>query len=203
MLFLVVTANAGTHTPCLLNFCTQGGRLRSNQCRWLWVPCVRKDDDKSRAYLILRHREPTGRANARPMTGSAKRSRIALQLDGFRLRVRTLRRTPGAITCDASDGVARFRSSQDVTPHSRDANLRPGVAKHLRPKSEGAGNAGRSMRPQPCVQDGKARKHSHHGHTGLTRHSTREWFYGFLRALPGDRACCLRHRRDAKASSPT
>jgi hypothetical protein len=30
---------------------------------------------------------------------------------------------------------------------------------------------------------------SHHGHTGITRHSLRNGFNGFLRALPGDRAC--------------
>ena len=29
---------------------------------------------------------------------------------------------------------------------------------------------------------------SHHGHTGFTRHSPRNGFNGFLRALPGDRA---------------
>src|SRR4051794_26096468 len=32
--------------------------------------------------------------------------------------------------------------------------------------SEGAGNAGRSMRPQPRMQNKKAYEHSHHGHTG-------------------------------------
>jgi hypothetical protein len=30
---------------------------------------------------------------------------------------------------------------------------------------------------------------SHHGHTGVARHSPRNGFNGFLRALPGDRAC--------------
>ena len=30
---------------------------------------------------------------------------------------------------------------------------------------------------------------SHHGHTGNTRHSPRNGFNGFLRALAGDRAC--------------
>jgi hypothetical protein len=30
---------------------------------------------------------------------------------------------------------------------------------------------------------------NHHGHTGNTRHSPRSGFNGFLRALPGDRAC--------------
>jgi hypothetical protein len=54
--------------------------------------------------------------------------------------------------------------------------------------SEGAGNAGRSMRPQPRVQIKKAHEHSHHGHTGFTRHSPRNGFNGLYRALPGDRA---------------
>ena len=45
------------------------------------------------------------------------------------------------------------------------------------------------MRPQPRVQNKKAHEHSHHGHTGFTRHSLRNGFNGFLRALPGDRAC--------------
>src|SRR6059058_4167770 len=57
----------------------------------------------------------------------------------------------------------------------------------FRPRSEGAGNAGRSMHPQPRMQNKKAYEHSHHGHTGLTRHSPRNGFNGFLRALPGDR----------------
>ena len=34
----------------------------------------------------------------------------------------------------------------------------------------------------------KAHEHSHHGHTGITRHSLRNGFNGFLRDLPGDRA---------------
>jgi hypothetical protein len=29
---------------------------------------------------------------------------------------------------------------------------------------------------------------SHHGRTGITRHSRTRWFYGLFRALPGDRA---------------
>src|SRR6266702_3036818 len=35
----------------------------------------------------------------------------------------------------------------------------------------------------------KAHEHSRHGHTGYTRHSPRNGFNGFLRALPGDQAC--------------
>src|SRR3954447_17555517 len=44
------------------------------------------------------------------------------------------------------------------------------------------------MRPQPRMQDKKAYEHSHHGHTGYTRHSLRNGFNGLLRALLGDRA---------------
>jgi hypothetical protein len=33
-------------------------------------------------------------------------------------------------------------------------------------QTEGAGNAGRTMRPQPRVQNKKAHERSHHGHTG-------------------------------------
>src|SRR6266487_4101455 len=46
------------------------------------------------------------------------------------------------------------------------------------------------MRPKPRVRMvNKAHEHSHHGHTGTTRHSPRNGFNGFLRALPGDQAC--------------
>jgi hypothetical protein len=43
-------------------------------------------------------------------------------------------------------------------------------------KSEGAGNAGRSMRPQPRVQMKKAHEHSHHGHTGNHPAFPAQWF---------------------------
>ena len=36
-----------------------------------------------------------------------------------------------------------------------------------------------------CVKNTRV---SHHGHTGIARHSPRNGFNGFLRALPGDRA---------------
>src|SRR3979409_2526244 len=40
---------------------------------------------------------------------------------------------------------------------------------------------------------------SHHGHTGFTRHSLRNGFNGFLRALPGDRACLPPSSADCSA----
>jgi hypothetical protein len=44
---------------------------------------------------------------------------------------------------------------------------------------------GARKRPQPCVQNEKHTS-SHHGHTGNARHSPRDGFNGFLRALLGE-----------------
>src|SRR5258706_9119361 len=35
----------------------------------------------------------------------------------------------------------------------------------------------------------KAHERSHHGHTGINPAFPAQWFYGLLRALPGDQAC--------------
>src|SRR5258706_6615753 len=61
----------------------------------------------------------------------------------------------------------------------------PEACVHLSPsKSEGAGNAGRSMHPQPRVQMKKAHERSHHGHTGTTRHSPRNGFTAYFALSP-------------------
>jgi hypothetical protein len=52
------------------------------------------------------------------------------------------------------------------------------------------------MRPQPRMQNKKAYEHSHHGRAGYARHSPRNGFNGFLRALLGDRAFCHRRRQN-------
>jgi hypothetical protein len=44
----------------------------------------------------------------------------------------------------------------------------------------------RCARSLVCVGS-KCTRGSHHGHTGIARHSLRNGFNGFLRALPGDR----------------
>ena len=56
-------------------------------------------------------------------------------------------------------------------------------------KSEGGGNAGRSMRPQPRVP--KRKKHTSIVTTVTpeTPGIPRAMLYGLLRALPGDHAC--------------
>src|SRR3954447_20668494 len=65
-------------------------------------------------------------------------------------------------------------------------------------KAEGAANGGRWMRPQSRVQNEKAHEHGHHGHTGFARHSLRNGFNGFLRALLGDRALLPPSRADLR-----
>jgi hypothetical protein len=67
------------------------------------------------------------------------------------------------------------------------AQIAPELCKTFRPENQRAqGMPGASMRPQPCARNKKAHKHSHHGHTGAVRHSPRNGFNGFLRALPGE-----------------
>jgi hypothetical protein len=74
----------------------------------------------------------------------------------------------------------------DTLSHSRGV-ISPEFAKRNPAlEREGAGNAGRSTHPQPCVQNKKAHKRSHHGHIGFTRHSPRDGFNKLPRALPGD-----------------
>jgi hypothetical protein len=53
-------------------------------------------------------------------------------------------------------------------------------------KREGAGNTGRSLRPQPCAQNKKAHKCRHHGYSRETPGIPRTMVLTLLRALPGD-----------------
>src|SRR6266436_211181 len=63
----------------------------------------------------------------------------------------------------------------------------PELCSNVRPKkTEGVGNAGRPMHPQPRVEKIKPHERSHHRFTGLTRPSLRNGFNGLFRALPGD-----------------
>jgi hypothetical protein len=69
-------------------------------------------------------------------------------------------------------------------------------------KSEGAGNAGRAMRPQPRMQNKTSIRVSHHGHTGTTRHSPRNGFTAYfalssVTTLFDAVACASSHRLDA------
>jgi hypothetical protein len=76
--------------------------------------------------------------------------------------------------------LAVYRHSFAISPrHAREVYLNfPPL------DTEGAGNAGRSMRPQPRVQMKKAHERSHHGHTGTTRHSPRNGFTAYFVLSP-------------------
>jgi hypothetical protein len=84
-----------------------------------------------------------------------------------------------------------FVAGNDDQTHLRDlaARFARVLACWSRPlQSEGAGNAGRPMRPQPRVRGVESTKahalvRSHRNHPAFPT----QWFYGFLRALPGDR----------------
>ena len=119
---------------------------------------------------------------------------------------RTARRNPlrdggglrsGASVASApgnSGSISNSAHGYPTSPQTREAWL----ARSARKK--GAGNAGRQMRPQSRVQNKKAHEHSHHGHTGNRPAFPTRWFYGFLRALPGDRLSCHRRRRNPSAN---
>jgi hypothetical protein len=47
----------------------------------------------------------------------------------------------------------------------------------------------------------KAHEHSHHGHTGFTRHSPRNGFNGFLRALVSARCARMCERAVAEPTA--
>ena len=70
-------------------------------------------------------------------------------------------------------------------------------AKTVRPKKEGAGNAGCPMHPQPRVRSlSEAHERSHHRYTGVNPAFPAQWFYGLFRALPGEtNSSCHRHPR--------
>src|SRR6202011_1489874 len=84
-------------------------------------------------------------------------------------------------------------NSQQLEIRLRDpaARVRPSFGKNHSPrKTEGAGNAGCPLHPQPRVRN--KTKHTSIVTTGppdSARHSLRNGFSGLLRALPGDRAC--------------
>jgi hypothetical protein len=82
-----------------------------------------------------------------------------------------------------------------TAPRSRCAYPHEFCQNFLPSNVKGAGNAGRLMRPQPRVQ---SRKHtsSHHGHTGITRHSPHNGFTAYFVLSPVTGLFC--HRRLAR-----
>ena len=96
----------------------------------------------------------------------------------------------GAFAPHASSWID-FSNSRIVCRHSFSISLRIShefcrkyPAQHQR--AQGMPGAWCARSRAWCVVNTRV---SHHGHTGNTRHSPRNGFNGFLRALPGDRAC--------------
>ena len=70
------------------------------------------------------------------------------------------------------------------------------------PKSEGAGNAGCPLHPQPRVQGRKHTSVVATGSAGFTRRFLHDGFNGLYRALPGDRAFLPPSPADIGVSGP-
>src|ERR1700722_12271434 len=75
-----------------------------------------------------------------------------------------------------------------MTSRSRRMLFSRGLRLFAALQTEGAGNAGRPMRPRSRVQDGVESAHEHTGHTGITRHSPRNGFNGYIVLSPVLRA---------------
>ena len=90
--------------------------------------------------------------------------------------------SPAMTTADS-----RVNCLTATPPRSRRA-MRPSCALTSAQEKRAQGMPGARCTRSLACKNKKAYEHSHHGHTGVTRHSPRNGFNGFLRALPGDRA---------------
>jgi hypothetical protein len=122
-----------------------------------------------------RHCEPTGRANARPMTGSAKQS-ISPSKERMDCFVASLLAT-------TSDTIPRSR---------REFHARLGL---LVPPSlqEGAGNAGCALHPRSRAQIGERMRARAYRLSGGIRHPLRDGFTAYAALSPVTGLCCHRH----------
>jgi hypothetical protein len=132
--------------------------------------------------------EPTGRANARPMTGSAT-SGIAVATS-TRISLR-------------SCGL----QSPNTSPRSRDG-IRPRFANSFAPKNEracatlkrGRGeDRVRAAPAVPCAKVANKKRTRAYRFSGNTPAFPAQWFYSLYRALPGETwLACHRRPRDTK-----
>src|ERR1700755_502736 len=85
-------------------------------------------------------------------------------------------------------GLLRYaRNDEDMVPHSRGALCVRAMHILVAPSKEGAGNAGCTPHPLPCVQNKKTHA-GQHRYAEITPALPAQWLYGLLRALPGVRA---------------
>src|SRR5579872_4288486 len=120
--------------------------------------------------------------------------------DGPKDQTRNLE-IPGSLASLAprNDGetVAPTPSPSRDIPCPGSENHRPSenATNARRLRGEGAGKAGPPAQPAALRVKIENTQVSHHRSAGNARPSLREWCYGFLRALPGDRALCHRSWR--------
>ncbi len=132
-----------------------------------------------------RHCEPTGRAYARPMTGSAKQSSFAetSKLDCFAASLL-------AMTWLHSD--SNFK--QQMCVRILAAQFCPSFACRCPSRKEGAGNAGCALHPRSRVQNAQRKNaHEHTGSAEAIRHSRRNGFTAYAVLSPATNSSC--HRR--------
>src|SRR6266478_5432874 len=91
------------------------------------------------------------------------------------------------------------RMARDCAIPRRDA---PELCKNLRLETEGAGNAGCPMHPQPRVRSVESTRVSHHRFTGIARRSLRNGFTAYFVLSPATNSSCHRHRRIRGSSNP-
>ena len=151
-----------------------------------------------------RHCEPTGRANARPMTGSAKQSSFRFAKPNPSSRGAAERRLegdgPGRSSFEARKSSHLRMTDCDMSPRSRGA-MRPRFCKNVRPSENqrAQGMPGAQCARSLVCKIKQAYEHSHHGHTGTTRHSPRNGFTAYF-ALSSvttlfDTVACASYRR--------
>jgi hypothetical protein len=133
-----------------------------------------------------RPRRGDGSSNSSAFAGGPPQSTVILRESGVSSTLR-----PFASITDVSEyWIARLRGRRrlDTRPPSRDAR-RPSSARTFRPKNQRAwGTPGARCTRSPVC---KSRKHTgiDRRYTGTPGVPARNGFNGFLRALPGDRAC--------------
>src|SRR5205823_12962355 len=96
------------------------------------------------------------------------------------------------------DGLLRFaRNDVDIVSPSRDV-IRPRLASSFGPlRLEGAGKTGCLLHPRSRVRFAQTKLHTSIQGSGSIPAFPAQWFYGLLRALPGERLFCLRRPREA------
>jgi len=102
-----------------------------------------------------------------------------------------LRQTPGVMgPCVRRDDGCKLPFSNSKHSFAISRRNRPEVCQKipypLDQRAQGIPGAGAPAAARVVVVSTRV---SHHEYTGITRHSPRNGFNGFLRALPGDRAC--------------